>query len=218
MARQEKDESQLQLARTLKYIPWCEQYERMVSGMLYDSFIPELEASRFKAKAFIHDYNHFFPSGPDASFKTLQSQRLEKLKGVLGHVGADDVYIEAPFYIDYGCNISIGPRFYAAFNFTVIDCALVEIGARVMIGPNVSIFTATHETEVQSRRDDIEFAKPVRIGDDCWIGGGAIILPGVTVGKGCTIAAGSVVTKDIPAWSVAMGSPARVVRKVTPVE
>lgn len=87
-----------------------------------------------------------------------------------------------------------------------------------MMGSNVSIFAATHETEVQSRREDIEFAKPVTIGDDCWIGGHAVILPGVTIGDGCTIAAASVVTKDIPSWSVAMGSPARVVKKVTPVE
>lgn len=83
-----------------------------------------------------------------------------------------------------------------------------------MFGPNVSIFAATHETAVASRRDNIEFARPVVIGDDCWIGGGTIILPGVTVGKGCTVAAGSVVSKDIPPWSVAMGSPARVVKKV----
>lgn len=166
----------------------------------------------------MHDYNHDFPTGPEASYKTLQGQRLQKLKGVLGHVGADDVYIDAPFYIDYGCNISVGPRFYGSFNLTIIDCGLVDIGARVMMGPNVSIYSATHETEVQSRRDDIEFAKPVRVGDDCWIGGNVVILSGVTIGKGCTIAAGSVVTREIPAWSVAMGSPARVVRKVTPIE
>lgn len=184
----------------------------------YDSFVPDLEAARFRAKAFIHDYNHFFPTDPEASFRSLQSGRLEKLKAVLGHAAAEDIYIEAPFYIDYGCNISIGPRFYAAFHLTIIDCALVDIGARVMIGPNVSIFTATHETEVQSRRDDIEFAKPVRIGDDCWIGGHAVILPGVTIGQGCTIAAASIVTKDVPAWSIVMGSPAKVVRKVKEIE
>lgn len=188
------------------------------SSNSYDSLVPELNATRFKAKAFIHDYNHFFPSGPDAGFDALQAQRLVKLKSVLGHVGADDIFIDTPFYIDYGCNISIGPRFYSSFHLTIIDCGLVTIGARVMIGPNVSIFTATHETEVQSRRDDIEYAKPVSIGDDCWIGGHAVILPGVTIGKGCTIAAGSLVTKDVPEWSVAMGNPARVVRKVTPVD
>ena len=86
-----------------------------------------------------------------------------------------------------------------------------------MFGPGVSILTATHETEVQSRRDEIEFAKPISIGDDCWIGGHVVILPGVTIGEGCTIAASSVVTRDIAPWSVAMGSPARVKKQVTPV-
>ena len=87
-----------------------------------------------------------------------------------------------------------------------------------MFGPFVSIYAATHETEVQSRRDNIEFAREVTIGDDCWIGGNVIILPGVTIGKGCTIGAGSVVTKDIPEYSVAIGSPAKVVKKVKPIE
>lgn len=86
-----------------------------------------------------------------------------------------------------------------------------------MFGPFVSIFAATHETEVQSRRDNVEYAREVTIGDDCWVGGHVTILPGVTIGEGCTIAAGSIVTKDIPAFSVAMGQPARVVKKVTPV-
>lgn len=87
-----------------------------------------------------------------------------------------------------------------------------------MIGPNVSVFAATHETDVASRRQNIEYAKPVVIGDDCWIGGHSVILPGVTIGEGCTVAASSVVTKDVPAWSVVMGSPARVVKKVKPLD
>lgn len=136
---------------------------------------------------------------------------------MIGKLGAD-VYIEPPFQIDYGCNIILGDRFYANFNLTILDCGIVSIGDRVMMGPNVSIFAATHETEVENRRMNIEYTKPVRIGDDCWIGGHAVILPGVTIGEGCTIAAASVVTKDIPPWSVAMGSPARVVRKVKPLD
>ena len=86
-----------------------------------------------------------------------------------------------------------------------------------MVGPNVSIFAATHEVEVESRRADVEYARPVVIGDDCWIGGHAVILPGVTIGRGCTVAAASVVTRDVEPWSVVMGSPARVVRKVKPL-
>jgi len=100
----------------------------------------------------------------------------------------------------------------------VLDCGLVTIGDRVMIGRTVSIYSATHETEVQSRRENVEYTRPVTIGDDCWIGGHVVILPGVEIGKGCTIAAGSVVSKSIPPWSVAMGAPARVVKKVTPSE
>lgn len=101
---------------------------------------------------------------------------------------------------------------------TVLDCGLVTIGDRVMFGPYVSIYAATHETEVQSRRDNIEFAREVIIGDDCWIGGQVVILAGVSIGEGCTVAAGSVVTKTIPAWSVAAGIPAKVVKSVKPVE
>lgn len=94
---------------------------------------------------------------------------------------------------------------------------MVKIGNRVLFGPFVSIFAATHETGVQSRRDGVEYAGPVTIGDDCWVGGNTTIMPGVTIGKGCTIAAGSIVTRDVPDFSVAMGAPARVVKKVDPV-
>lgn len=165
----------------------------------------------------MHKYNSYFPQEPDANFQTLEAERLEMLKQVIGRLDGG-AFIEPPFSIDYGCNIRLGDRFYANFNLVILDCALVTIGDRVMLGPNVSILSATHETEVQSRRDDIEYAKPITIGSDCWIGGNVVILPGVTIGDGCTIGAGSVVTKDVPAWSVAIGSPARVVKKVTPVE
>ena len=93
----------------------------------------------------------------------------------------------------------------------------MTIGKRVQFGPSVSLYAATHETGVQSRRDFVEYAKPITIGDDCWIGGNTTIMPGVTIGKGCTIGAGSVVTRDIPEFSVAIGSPAKVVKKVDPV-
>jgi acetyltransferase-like isoleucine patch superfamily enzyme len=99
-------------------------------------------------------------------------------------------------------------------SLVILDCSLVTIGDRVMFGPFVSIFGATHETEVESRRNEIEYAREVTIGDDCWIGGNVTILPGVNIGRCCTIGASSVVTRDIPAFSVAMGAPARVVKKV----
>jgi acetyltransferase-like isoleucine patch superfamily enzyme len=104
------------------------------------------------------------------------------------------------------------------FSLTILDCSLVTIGDRVMVGPHVSIYAATHETEVASRRKNIEFARKVTIGDDCWIGGQTVILPGVTIGKGCTVGAGSVVSRDIPDWSVAVGRPARVVKMVKAME
>ncbi|KAL0261795.1 hypothetical protein SLS55_003227 [Diplodia seriata] len=185
--------------------------------MLYDSFVPELSSARFKARAWCHNYNNHFPVETSPDFESLQKHRLGLLRNIIGHVEGDEAFIEPPFFIDYGCNIRLGARFYANFNLTILDCGIVTIGDRVMFGPNVSIFAATHETEVQSRRDNIEYASPVVIGDDCWVGGSVIILPGVTIGEGSTVAAGSVVTKDIPAWSVAMGIPAKVVRKVTPV-
>jgi acetyltransferase-like isoleucine patch superfamily enzyme len=172
-----------------------------------------------------HHYNNKFPIKSDSGsediegdYETLAKLRLQELQKILGHMGDDQVYIEPPFIVDYGCNISVGERFYANFNLTILDCGLVTIGDRVMFGPNVSIYAATHETEVQSRRDNIEYAGAVVIRDDCWIGGQVIILPGVTIGKGCTIGAGSLVSRDIPDWSVAMGTPARVVKKVKPVD
>ncbi|KAJ9648179.1 hypothetical protein H2199_001957 [Coniosporium tulheliwenetii] len=219
MAASEKNEEQLTVAKTLNNVPWCEQYERMISGMLYNSFVPELASTRFRARAWCHRYNSYFPSSLEgADFSTLQAARLIMLREILGSINGDDVFIEPPFTVDYGCNIRLGVRFYANFNLTVLDCGLVTIGDRVMMGPNVSILAATHETEVQSRRDDIEYAKPVVIGNDCWIGGHVVILPGVEIGNGCTIAAGSVVSRSVPAWSVAMGAPAKVVKKVTPLE
>lgn len=218
MASTHKDQAALERAQLHNNIPWCEEYEKMISGMLYDSFVPELKAGRFKARKWCHMYNSWFPhDDPTADFDHLVTARAVMLKDLLGAVG-EDSFIEPPFTCDYGSNIRVGKRFYANFDCTIVDCALVEIGDRVMFGPGVSIYAATHEVEVQTRRDDIEYAKGVKIGNDCWIGGKTVILPGVTIGKGCTIGASSVVTRDIPDWSVAMGSPARVVKKVTPVE
>lgn len=181
----------------------------------YDPMDPALVAARFSARRQCHEYNNYFPSDADAD--SLVADRLRMLREFVGHVG-DETFIEPPFRVDYGGNIRLGFRFYANFNLTILDCAIVTIGDRVMFGPNVSLLSATHETDVQSRRDFIEYAKPITIGDDCWIGGHVVVLPGVTIGEGCTIGAGAVVTKDIPPWSVALGTPAKVVKKVTPLE
>ncbi|KAK2597717.1 hypothetical protein N8I77_012482 [Diaporthe amygdali] len=213
-AKTEKDPAIIEYARTLANTPWCDDYEKMISGVLYDALAPELADGRFRARKFMHKYNHYFPD--DATPESLTADREKMLKQQFGKVGTG-VFIEPPVNIDYGCNITLGDNFYSNFNLVILDCGIVRIGDRVMFGPFVSIFAATHETGVQSRRDGVEYAGQVTIGDDCWIGGNVTIMPGVTIGKGCTIGSGSIVTKDIPEFSVAIGNPARVVKKVDPV-
>ncbi|TVY31982.1 putative acetyltransferase [Lachnellula occidentalis] len=211
----EKSQEIIALAKSYENTPWCEQYERMISGMLYDSTVPELEEGRLRSNKLIKKYCDYLPD--DATPTSLGAEREKILRQLVGKCGQSP-WIEAPFFMDYGCNISLGDRFYANTNMVILDCGLVTIGDRVMFGPFVSIYAATHETEVQSRRDNIEFAREVTIGDDCWIGGNVVILLGVVIGKGCTIGAGSVVTKSVPDYSVAIGSPAKVVKKVEPLD
>ncbi|KAG5937967.1 hypothetical protein E4U59_004096 [Claviceps monticola] len=209
-----QDEEAIAHAKTLANVPWCEQYEKMISGQLYDCLVPELVDGRFRARRLTRKYNSHFPD--DATAASLCADRQAMLEQILGHVGKG-AFIEPPLKVDYGCNISIGHTFYANFNLVILDCSLVKIGNRVMFGPFVSIFSATHETSVQSRRDGLEYARSVEIGDDCWIGGNTTIMPGVTIGKGCTIGSSSVVTRSIPDFSVAIGSPARVIKTVDAV-
>ncbi|KAL1861893.1 hypothetical protein Plec18170_000716 [Paecilomyces lecythidis] len=212
MASTKKNPALIEAAKAFENVPWCEDYEKMISGMLYNPEAPELVNGRFRSKRLTHKYNHHFPE--DATPESLVQDRTKILHELLGKVG-NGCYIEPPLLVDYGCNVSIGDRFYANSNLIILDCGLVTIGDRVMFGPSVSIYAATHEAEVQSRREYIEYAREVTIGNDCWIGGNTMILVGVTIGNGCTIGAGSVVTKDIPPFSVAVGSPAKVIKKVT---
>ncbi|KAK6340349.1 hypothetical protein TWF730_002111 [Orbilia blumenaviensis] len=214
MANSEKDALAIAFARTLDNIPWCEDYEKMISGVLYNAQAPELAGGRFRARKLVHRYNNYFPE--DATRDSLADEREVMLRQMMGRIGRQP-FMEPPINVDYGCNIVIGDNFYSNFGLIILDVALVRIGSRVMFGPNVSIYAATHETGVQSRRDELEYGKAVTIGNDCWIGGNVTIVAGVNIGKGCTIGAGSVVTKDIPDWSVAIGSPAKVVKKVDPV-
>ncbi|CAG9990191.1 unnamed protein product [Clonostachys byssicola] len=217
MAVKDKSVRELDKAKSLAHVPWCDEYEKMISGMLYDAGASELAVARFKARKWTMHYNSFFPEDARNAEEVSQARR-KLLGGIIGEIDGDDICIEPPFSIDYGCSIKFGKRFYANFNLCILDCAIITIGDRVMLGPNVSIFGATHETDVQSRREGVEFARPVTIGDDCWIGGHSVILPGVTIGKGCTVAAGSIVTKDVPDWSVVMGQPAKVVRTVQAID
>ncbi|RDW58180.1 hypothetical protein BP6252_13591 [Coleophoma cylindrospora] len=214
MASTGKNANAIAYAKTLSNTPWCDDYEKMVSGMVYDSFVPELMAGRLRARKLVKKYNDYLPD--DATDESLAEDRNVMLKELLGHVGKG-VDIDPPFRVDYGCNISIGDGFYGNFNMVILDCAIVTIGDRTKFGPGVSIFAATHPTAVQLRRDGVDYSKEVTIGNDCWIGGNTVILPGVTIGNGVTVGASSVVTKSIPSFSIAVGSPARVIKKVESV-
>ena len=187
-------------------IPMMTEKEKMMAGQVYSAVDKDLLKELMEVHDVIHAYNALKPSDTAA--------RLALLKGLLGHVADDEIIINQPFYCDYGGPISIGRRFFANFNFTVLDEAPVSIGDDCFIGPNVSIYTACHSTDPEERNSRREWAKPVSIGNNVWIGGSVTILPGVTIGDNVTIGAGSVVTKDIPANVVAAGNPCRVIREV----
>ena len=178
--------------------------EKMLSGQIYSAVDKQLLEELYATKEVVQRYNSLSPLD-DAG-------RLELLKGLLGHIGDDAVIINQPFYCDYGKQISVGKRFFANFHFTVLDEAPVTIGDDCFIGPNVSIYTACHSTDPVERNTRREWAESVTIGNNVWIGGSVTILPGVTIGDNVTIGAGSVVTKDIPSGTVAVGNPCRVIK------
>ena len=184
--------------------PEARIWDDMVSGREYDATHPYLLERLNAIKDRIWEYNKLRPS--------MLKERNELLRGLLGKSDGD-TFINQPFYCDYGSNIRVGRRFFANFNFTVLDEALVTIGDDCFIGPNVSIYTACHSTDPVERNSRREWAKPVTIGDNVWIGGSVTILPGVTIGSNVTIGAGSVVVKDIPDGCVAVGNPCRVVKR-----
>ena len=180
--------------------------EKMLLGQLYSAEDAQLLEELNAVKDVIHRYNALVPSQTE--------ERLSILKGLLGHIGDDDIIINQPFYCDYGKQISVGRHFFANFNFTVLDEAAVTIGDNCFVGPNVSIYTACHSTDPVERNSRKEWAEPVSIGDNVWIGGGITILPGVKIGNNVTIGAGSVVTKDIPDNVVAAGNPCRIIKSL----
>ena len=180
--------------------------EKMLAGEVYSAVDPQLIEELTEVKEIIHDYNLLRPSE--------KQKAREILRGLLGHIADDDILINQPFYCDYGKQISVGKRFFANFNFTVLDEAPVTIGDDCFIGPNVSIYTACHSTDPGERNSRREWAEPVSIGNNVWIGGSVTILPGVTIGNNVTIGAGSVVTKDIPSNSIAVGNPCKVIKKL----
>ena len=180
--------------------------EKMISGKPYKAFGDELLAERQYAKEMIFDFNSLRPNQID--------ERNEILKRLLGKT-KDKYFIEPPFRCDYGYNIEIGENFYSNYNLVILDCAPVKIGDNVLIGPNVSIYTAGHPLHYEIRNQEYEYAFPIIIGDNVWIGGNVVINPGVSIGENSVIGSGSVVTKDIPKNIIAIGNPCKVLRVIT---
>jgi len=179
--------------------------QKMLAGELYNPLDPELAAARDRARDLCQDLN--------ATREADAAERRRILRELLGSGGAD-VWIQPPFFCDYGANIYLGTKCYFNFNCVILDVCSVRIGDYSLFGPGVHIYTATHPTNAELRRTQ-EFGKPVEIGSDVWVGGAAIICPGVSIGDRTIIGAGSVVTRDIPAGVLAGGNPCRVIRELT---
>lgn len=176
---------------------------KMLAGELYTGADPELAVARDQARALMAEFNR----APTAEAEMAAMRRL------LGRLGENGV-IRPPFHCDYGSNIRIGRNAFVNFGCVFLDCAEIEIGDDLQMAPMVQLYTPEHPLDPAIRRSGLEYARPIRIGDNVWIGGGAIILSGVTIGDDCVIGAGSVVKRDLPAGSVAVGNPARIIRNV----
>lgn len=182
------------------------QYERMLEGKIYDPFDPEIIKEQSGCMELLYEYNATRPGEPD--------KREELLKKMFGSIG-EGCYIEPPLHANWaGKHVFMGNQVYANFNLTIVDDANIYIGDKVMFGPNVTIATANHPINPQLREKGMQYNKEVHIGNNVWIGAGAIIVPGITIGDNSVIGAGSVVTRDIPANVVAVGNPCRVMREI----
>ncbi|WP_336029923.1 sugar O-acetyltransferase [Geodermatophilus sp. FMUSA9-8] len=177
--------------------------ERMLAGELYIADDPELAEASAAAQDLAAAYN-----ATTARQRPLRRRLLEQLLGAVG----EDTEIRPPLHVDYGTSIRVGARCFANFGLVALDVAAITIGDDVQIGPNVQLLTPTHPVEPGPRREKWEAAEPITIGDNVWLGGGVVVLPGVTIGADTVVGAGSVVTRDLPAGVVAVGNPARVVR------
>ena len=180
--------------------------EKMITGELYRASDPELVAARLRAQELLARYN--------ASAPADSSQRDAVLRELFGAIG-DGATVMPRFSCDYGFNIRTGRNLFVNYDCVFLDVAPIEIGDDVQIAPAVQLYTATHPLDPAMRRSGLEGGRPIRIGDNVWIGGGAIVLPGVTIGDDAVIGAGSVVTRDVPDAVFAAGNPCRVIREIT---
>jgi len=177
----------------------------MLAGELYNPLDEQLSAERLNARLLLAALNE--------TREDETAERSSLLKELLPNAG-EGLWLQPPFYCDYGYNIKLGEKVFFNFNCVVLDVTLVTIGSRTLFGPNVQVYTATHPMNHKERAAGLEFAKPITIGDDVWIGGSVVICPGVTIGDRSVIGAGSVVTKDIPADVFAAGNPCKVIRSL----
>lgn len=181
------------------------EWQKMVSGEIYDATNQEFLDKLVATREIIYKFNSLLPSDIDG--------QKDVLRNLLGSVG-EPFHFNQPFRCDYGCNIHIGDNFFANFNFTILDEAEVRIGNNVFVGPNVSIYTACHPLDAELRNTAVEWAESVTIGNNVWIGGSAVILPGVTIGNNVVVGAGAVVTKDVPSDCVVAGNPAKIIKQL----
>jgi maltose O-acetyltransferase len=179
--------------------------ERMLAGDLYIADDPDIARGARRAVDLQTRYTAAY-AVDDVAARPI----LEELLGFLGQ----DAHIKAPLFVDYGSHLRVGARTFINYNLTALDVAPITIGEDCQLGPNVQLLTPTHPVEPQPRRDRLEAARPIVIGDNVWIGGGAIVLAGVTIGDNSVIGAGAVVTRDVPSDVIALGNPARVIRSI----
>ncbi|KAI5362071.1 Putative trimeric LpxA-like superfamily, maltose/galactoside acetyltransferase [Septoria linicola] len=201
-----------------------ENKARALRGELYYAFTPELVNARRRASHACTRYNN--------AGEITRRRQVELWRDIVGdktplppqaetdeadeELFAEDAWVEGPIHIDYGTNVELGKNVFINFNCTILDTCRVTIGARTLIASNVSLYSGTHplDPDVRNGTKGPELGGEIHIGEDCWLGGNVVILPGITIGQGCTIGAGSVVTKDVPPYKVVAGNPARIIKDV----